>query len=171
MLHHCVNKFFDFSFSAAKKHWILIYYHDLHSVEKRRILFHSQRGNYGNLLSHLTNKNFVKVTFLLKKILKSRFDEFFWITVNFLFLHTVCCGILCIFMTKISWKRRYYYLKLVSRNIFSVLVISALYCTVWELISRNIFTLFFSLSVSKISNLTFFSFEITACLLLSVILV
>ena len=36
-----------------------------------------QFGDYGNVLSHFFDKNFVKLTFLLKKILKSRFDEFF----------------------------------------------------------------------------------------------
>ena len=35
------------------------------------ISFKRQCGNYGNSLSHLFDKNFVKVTFLLKKILKS----------------------------------------------------------------------------------------------------
>ena len=38
----------------------------------------AQCGNYGNLLSHFFDKNFVKVTFLLKKILKSWFDEIFY---------------------------------------------------------------------------------------------
>ena len=38
----------------------------------------TQCGNYGNLLSHFFDKNFVKVTFLLKKILKSWFDEIFY---------------------------------------------------------------------------------------------
>ena len=43
------------------------------------------------VLSHFFDKNFVKVTFLLKKILKSRFDEIFfgWQTVNFSFFHSV----------------------------------------------------------------------------------
>ena len=36
------------------------------------------------VLSHFFEKKFVKLTFLLKKILKSWFDEFFWgATVNF----------------------------------------------------------------------------------------
>ena len=34
-------------------------------------------GNCGNLLGHFFEKNFVKVTFLLKKILQSWFDEIF----------------------------------------------------------------------------------------------
>ena len=34
-------------------------------------------GNYGNLLSQFFDKNFVKVTFFMKKILKSWFDEIF----------------------------------------------------------------------------------------------
>ena len=39
----------------------------------------SQCGNYRNLLSHFFGKNFLKLTFLLKKSLKSSFDEiFFW---------------------------------------------------------------------------------------------
>ena len=48
----------------------------------------AQCGNYGNLLSHFLAKNFVKITFLLKKILKSWFDEFFdgW---QFIFPHFV----------------------------------------------------------------------------------
>ena len=33
-----------------------------------------QCGNYGNLLSHFFDKNFVKVILLLQKILKSWFD-------------------------------------------------------------------------------------------------
>ena len=35
----------------------------------------SQCGNYGNSLSHIFVKNFVKVTVLLNKLLKSWFDE------------------------------------------------------------------------------------------------
>ena len=52
-------------------------------------LFHSQCGNYWNSRPHAFDKNFVKVTFLLNKILKSWFDEFFLVTVNFSFFHTV----------------------------------------------------------------------------------
>ena len=38
-------------------------------MEKREIALHiAQCGNYGNLLSHFFDKNFVKLTFLLKKI-------------------------------------------------------------------------------------------------------
>ena len=36
-------------------------------------------GNYGNLLSNFSGKNFVKPTFLLKKSLKSWFDEIFFL--------------------------------------------------------------------------------------------
>ena len=53
-------------------------------------ILYSQCGNYGNLLSHFFDKNFVKATFLLKKILKSWLDDFFGVTVNFLLFHTVC---------------------------------------------------------------------------------
>ena len=35
--------------------------HKLHTVEKREI--HSQCGNYGKILSHFFDKNFMKVTF------------------------------------------------------------------------------------------------------------
>ena len=42
------------------------------SVEK------SQCGNYGNSLSRIFGKNFVKVTVLLNKVLKSWFDEIFY---------------------------------------------------------------------------------------------
>ena len=48
-------------------------------------------GNCGNLLSDFFDKNFVKVTFLLKKILMSWFDEIFWVIVNISFFHTVLC--------------------------------------------------------------------------------
>ena len=46
-------------------------------------------GNYGNILSHIFGKNFVKVTALLKEILNSWFDEFFSVRVNSSFFHTV----------------------------------------------------------------------------------
>ena len=38
----------------------------------------SQCGNCCDLVSHIFGKNFVKVTFLLKKLLKSWFDEIFF---------------------------------------------------------------------------------------------
>ena len=38
----------------------------------------TQCGNYGNLLSRIFSKDFVKVTVLLKKLLKSWFDEIFF---------------------------------------------------------------------------------------------
>ena len=45
-------------------------------------------GNYGNILSHIFGKNFVKVTALLKELLKSWFDEIFFGESNFfLFPH------------------------------------------------------------------------------------
>ena len=52
--------------------------------------FSTPCGNHGNLLSHFFFKNFVKATFLLKKSLKSWFDEmFFFVRVNSTFFHTV----------------------------------------------------------------------------------
>ena len=41
-------------------------------------IYDTQCGNYRNLLSHFFGKNFVKPTFLLKKLLKSWFDEIFF---------------------------------------------------------------------------------------------
>ena len=42
-------------------------------------LFYAQCGNYGNFLSCIFGKNFVKVTILLNKLLKNWFDEiYFW---------------------------------------------------------------------------------------------
>ena len=38
----------------------------------------AQCGNCGNSLSHFSDKNFVKVTFLVKKLLKSWFHEIFF---------------------------------------------------------------------------------------------
>ena len=46
-----------------------------------------QRGNYGNLLSHILGKNFVKITFLNTK--ESIWRMSFSLTLNFLFFHTV----------------------------------------------------------------------------------
>ena len=47
----------------------------------------TQCENYGNLPSHLFDKNFVKVTLLLKKILKTWFDEnFSWMASDSKFL-------------------------------------------------------------------------------------
>ena len=48
-------------------------------------------GNYGNLLSHFIGENFVKATVLLKKSLKSWFDEKnYGESKFFLFPHCVC---------------------------------------------------------------------------------
>ena len=45
-------------------------------------------GNYGNLLSQLFGKNFVKTTFSLLKLLKSWFDEIFFLnSKSFIFPH------------------------------------------------------------------------------------
>ena len=41
-------------------------------------LTHSQCGNCRNSLSHFFGKNFVKATFLLKKLVKRWFDEIFF---------------------------------------------------------------------------------------------
>ena len=46
-------------------------------------------GNYGNSLSRIFSKNFVKVTVLLIKLLKSWFDEIFLVRENFSFFHSV----------------------------------------------------------------------------------
>ena len=46
---------------------------------------------YRNLFSHFFGKNFVKPTFLLKKLLKRWFDEIFFWWVNFSFYHTAMC--------------------------------------------------------------------------------
>ena len=44
-----------------------------------KIVAWAQCGNYGNSLSRIFGKNFVKVTVLLNKLVKSWFDEiFFW---------------------------------------------------------------------------------------------
>ena len=50
-----------------------------------------QRENYGNLLSLYFGLKFVKPTYLLKKIINSWFDEFFfrWEYINFWFFHNV----------------------------------------------------------------------------------
>ena len=37
-----------------------------------------QCGNFGNSLSHIFDKNFMKTTFLLRKLLKRWFDEIFF---------------------------------------------------------------------------------------------
>ena len=79
-----------------RAHMVFIYF----SVKSNHILNYtckifsiyvctSQYGNYGNLLSLFFGKNFVKVTFLLKKLLKSWFDEIFLVTVNFCYFHSV----------------------------------------------------------------------------------
>ena len=52
-------------------------------------LFNAQCGNCCNLVSHIFGKNFVKVTFLLKKLLKSFNEIFFGETKFFVFPH---CG-------------------------------------------------------------------------------
>ena len=49
----------------------------------------TQCGNYGNSLSRIFGKNFVKVTDLLNKLLKGWFDEIFSVRVNYSFFHTV----------------------------------------------------------------------------------
>ena len=53
-----------------------------------------QCGNYGNFLSRIFGKTFVKlkITGLLNKLLKSWFDEiFFLVRENFSFFHTMHC--------------------------------------------------------------------------------
>ena len=55
-------------------------------------LFTAQCGNYGNSLSHIFDKNFVKTAFLPKKLLKSWFHEiFFLVRGNFRNFHAVYC--------------------------------------------------------------------------------
>ena len=89
------------------KDWISILFTQLTltgphcTVEKYRILLprflcgsesfvfpRSQCENYGNLLSHICGKNFVKITVLLKKLLYSWFDgKNFGESKSFIFLH------------------------------------------------------------------------------------
>ena len=52
----------------------------------------TQCENCGNLLSHFFDKNFVKVTFLPKKIPKSWFDEIFHGWQQIFHFSTLCCG-------------------------------------------------------------------------------
>ena len=59
--------------------------------------------NCCNLVSHIFDKNFVKITFLLNKLLNTWFDEiFFSVKVNFSFFHTVRLRTFCIEFS-ISW--------------------------------------------------------------------
>ena len=51
-------------------------------------IFFSVR-DYGNSLSQIFEKNFVKAMGLIKKLLNSWFDEFFSVRENFTFFHTV----------------------------------------------------------------------------------
>ena len=65
-----------------------------HSVEITKIPSHAvfphrQSRNYGKLLSHIFDKNFVKVTFLLKTLLKNWFHRKFFGEREFRFFHTV----------------------------------------------------------------------------------
>ena len=54
---------------------VTVNFRNFHTVSEFQC---AQCGNYGNSLSHYFGKNFVKVTYLLKKILKSWFDEIFF---------------------------------------------------------------------------------------------
>ena len=57
----------------------------------------AQCGNCGNSLSHLFGKNFVKVTVLLNKLLKSGFHEIFFSEIEFLvFPHGVLLNCVCV---------------------------------------------------------------------------
>ena len=56
-------------------------------------------GNYGNSLSHIFGKNFVKVTFLLNELLKSWFDEIFFGEIEF----STQCSLLSLHFVNI-WK-------------------------------------------------------------------
>ena len=49
-----------------------------YGIFKLCIVIYTQCGKNGNLLSHFFGKNFVKATFLLKKLLNSWYDEIFW---------------------------------------------------------------------------------------------
>ena len=52
----------------------------------------AQCGNYGNSLSHIFGKNFVKVTVLLNKLLNKWFDEIFFQWELISVISTMCCG-------------------------------------------------------------------------------
>ena len=64
-----------------------------------------QRGNYGNLLSHIFGIKFVKVTVLLNKLLKSWFDKkISLLRENFSFFHTVHCNLVIYYLYRIYVK-------------------------------------------------------------------
>ena len=73
-----------------------------------RIALCAQCGNYGNLLSHLFDKNFVKVFNVFTKVYNKEliWRNILWVTVNFSFFHLVeITEIHChTYLTKISWK-------------------------------------------------------------------
>ena len=102
----------------------------------------SQCGNCRISLSHFLCKNFLKVMVLLKKLLKSCFDEFFSVRENFSFFHTLCNCTLTVWKlrkfaqwlkfreSKVLWR------KLISRIIFwagrSKLFIIWILWTLWS---------------------------------------
>ena len=108
---HCITSYLEIMQMYSQHLWqklrklILFYYknsvnstHHMFELVSRifsthiRIALCAQCGNYGNLLSRFFDKNFVKVTFLLKKILKSWFDEiFFWGDSKFFFFPHCDC--------------------------------------------------------------------------------
>ena len=108
-------------------------------------------GNYGNSLSHFFDKNFVKATFLLNKLLKRWFDEFFLVRENFPFFHTVLCKLR-------NYSLMLFWQKFRESNVFNEKVTKVLF-------SRNIFSarvnfsnfhaiypIFFSIETLSFSN-------------------
>ena len=91
----------------------------------RKILVFPLWKKHGNLLSRIFGKNFVKVTVLLKKLLRVDLTKYFLVRVKFTFLHSV-------------WKLRFFTLILFYENFVKATLILI---RSKELISRKKFWL------------------------------
>ena len=66
---------------GTPKYSVTLYYEFMSfhvKINRHHYALCTQCGNYGNSLSRIFGKNFVKVTVLLNKLLKSWFDEIFF---------------------------------------------------------------------------------------------
>ena len=109
-------------------HYYMILWMFSRNFLQKRANYHSwsKCGNYGNLLSHIFDENFVKPTFFLKELLKSWFPEIFfpWDTVWKLWKFTRT------FFWQIFREINAFTKELIWRNIFSMRVNFAFFHTV-----------------------------------------
>ena len=114
----------------------------------------AQCGNYCDLVSHIFGKNFVKVTFLPKKSLKSRFDEkIFGETEFFVFPH---CAVENAEILSHTFSQKFLESNCLTKKLLNSWFDEIFAKEVWERISRFSTLCLYDIKIDAFDNLDTF---------------